>query len=565
MNHKTELDKIYQKLQDIKFALDASSIVAITDNNGIVTYANEKFCEISQYSEAELIGSNHNIINSGFHPSSFFKDLWETIQDGNVWRGEIKNKAKDGTYYWVDTTIVPFLTPDGEVYQYISVRHDITTRKEHEAYIERMAYTDPVTKLPNRNHFRKWVENQPIQPQEVVAVLYLDLDRFKAINDNFGHDTGDAMLKTVANRLKECLTESDFISRQGGDEFIIILKNNLSEHAIQALATTILKQIRLPYQIDDKQMSTSASIGISRQAYVSKEWPSITFIESIMKQADTAMYHAKRNGGNQYCFNTEDQNILLERNYQIDLELKEALGRNEFTVVYQPIVNLKNNKIVGLEALLRWHNKKLGFVAPNEFIPILEENGMIVPVGKWILATVCSQMKVWQEQGILLQRICVNVSPMQFKDKKFIHDLQEILNESLLDASYLEIEITEGTILDIETSSRTINKLKELGVNVSIDDFGTGYSSLSYLKRLPIDTLKIDKSFIDDLDRDGEIIANTIISMGKNLNFRVIAEGIESEDQLNYLKKQKCHEGQGYYFSKPIGDGEITELFSQLG
>ncbi|MFD1446433.1 putative bifunctional diguanylate cyclase/phosphodiesterase [Oceanobacillus profundus] len=565
MNHKTELDKIYQKLKDIKFALDASSIVVITDNNGIVTYANEKFCEISQYSEAELIGSNHNIINSGFHPSSFFKDLWETIQDGNVWRGEIKNKAKDGTYYWVDTTIVPFLTPDGEVYQYISVRHDITTRKEHEAYIERMAYTDPVTKLPNRNHFRKWVENQPIQPQEVVAVLYLDLDRFKAINDNFGHDTGDAMLKTVANRLKECLTESDFISRQGGDEFIIILKNNLSEHAIQALATTILKQIRLPYQIDDKQMSTSASIGISRQAYVSKEWPSITFIESIMKQADTAMYHAKRNGGNQYCFNTEDQNILLERNYQIDLELKEALGRNEFTVVYQPIVNLKNNKIVGLEALLRWHNKKLGFVAPNEFIPILEENGMIVPVGKWILATVCSRMKVWQEQGILLQRICVNVSPMQFKDKKFIHDLQEILNESLLDASYLEIEITEGTILDIETSSRTINKLKELGVNVSIDDFGTGYSSLSYLKRLPIDTLKIDKSFIDDLDRDGEIIANTIISMGKNLNFRVIAEGIESEDQLNYLKKQKCHEGQGYYFSKPIGDGEITELFSQLG
>ncbi|WP_067727730.1 sensor domain-containing protein [Oceanobacillus damuensis] len=483
---------------------------------------------------------------------------------GNVWQGEIKNEAKDGSYYWVDTTIIPFLHAKGKPYKYIAIQYNITTRKKYEEVIESMAYTDPLTQLPNRNQFTKWVESQPKKTNEIVTALFLNLDRFKAINDNYGYDAGDAILKTAANRLKGCLRETDFVSRQGGDEFIIILKNNDDEQSIREIASAILKRIGMPYVFDHKQLFTTTSIGISKDYIPSEEDSYDNFLKSLIKNANTAMYHSKRQGGNQYCFNNDHQNMVLERNYQLDLEIKEALLRNEFTVVYQPIVNLKNNRIVGAEALLRWNNRKLGLVPPNEFIPILEENGLIVPVGKWILATVCSQMKFWQEERILMQRICVNVSPIQFKDRNFIQDLKEILNETMLDASYLEIEITEGTILDIKTSSQTINDLKNLGVKVSIDNFGTGYSSLSYLKQLPIDTLKIDKSFIDDLDRDGEIIANTIISMGKNLNFRVIAEGIESEDQLDYLKKQKCHEGQGYYFSKPMDNSQITELFTQL-
>lgn len=563
MDYTTELDKAYQKLRDIEFALDVSSIVAITNSRGVIEYANDKFCEVSKYSLEELIGSNQNIVNSGFHSKSFFKDMWKTIGTGNVWHGEIKNKAKDGTYYWVDTTIVPFLNADGKPYQYIAIRHNITKRKQYEEYIEGMAYTDPLTKLPNRNQFSKWVNHRDRNSKDTVTGFFIDFDRFKAINDNFGHQTGDIVLTEVATRLRKSLHETDFISRQGGDEFIIILANDTCEESVKQIATTILHQLSMPYKVGDLQIFTTASIGISR-ALIPTKGSRIDFVEKLIKNADTAMYHAKKQGGNRYCFNTAHQNIVLERNYEINLEIKEALPRNEFTIVYQPIINLKNNKIVGAEALIRWNNRKLGFVGPDEFIPVLEQNGLIVPVGKWILATVCSQMKTWQEKGQLMQRICVNISPIQFKDRNFVPDLQDILNETMLDASYLEIEITEGTILDIENSSKTINRMKDLGVKVSIDDFGTGYSSLSYLKQLPIDTLKIDKSFIDDLDRDGEIITNTIISMGKNLNFRIIAEGIESADQLKYLVKQRCHEGQGYYFSKPITNKQMTELFNEF-
>lgn len=559
-----KLGKIEKKLRDLEFALNESVIVGITDSKGIIQFANDKFCELSKYSREELLGSNQNIVNSGHHPPSFFKNLWETIRSGEVWRGEIKNKAKDGSYYWVDTTIVPFLDEENKPYQYISIRYDITTRKKYEEYIENMAYYDNLTQLPNRNQLNKWIKECPQLPGEMISVFFIDIDDFKKINNNFGHDIGDIVLKEIATRIKACLRESDFISRLGGNEFIVILNKNTNTDISKEIADNILKRIQLPIIIGDREISTSVSIGIAEAKNITDSRNCYEYIERLLKKADTAMYHAKASGGNSYAFSQPNQIIKMDRHYQIELNLINAIQNEEFFVVYQPLINLKNNHIVGVEALLRWHNKELGFVSPAEFIPILENTGQIIQVGKWVLRTVCNQMKFWQEKGLFLEKMSVNVSPIQIKEKTFVQDVKKIVNETQLDASYLEIEITEGTILEIENVSQTLHELQDLGIKVSIDDFGTGYSSLSYLKQLPIDTLKIDKSFIDDLDMDGEIIVNTIISMGKNLRFRVIAEGIETDYQYNYLKEQECHEGQGYFFSKPISANEVIKVIQSI-
>jgi diguanylate cyclase (GGDEF)-like protein/PAS domain S-box-containing protein len=556
--------QIEKKLKDVEFALNESAIVVITDPIGTIQFANDKFCEISKYRKEELVGQNQNIVNSGYHPRNFFKSMWKTIGTGNIWRGEIRNKAKDGSTYWVDTTIVPFLDDKGKPYQYISIRNDITKRKSYEEYIEKMAYYDTLTLLPNRNQLSKRIKEHSGNIGDQFTVLFLDVDQFKSINDNLGHDIGDVILKEVATRLKKCLREEDFISRQSGDEFVIILKQNTDYEMVTTIANSIIEEVRLPIEIENKYIAVTTSIGISSETLQYEKIDQNHFMKSLIKNADTAMYHAKKNGGNQYCLSTPEQSMEMDRNFHIEMELHQALSRNEFYIVYQPLVHLKINQMVGVESLLRWNNKELGNVSPAEFIPILEKTGEIIPIGKWILWTVCTQMKIWQQNGIFLQRISVNVSPIQFKEKHFVQDLKQILNETELDASYLEIEITEGTILEIDNVSKTLNDLQKLGVKVSIDDFGTGYSSLSYLKQLPIDTLKIDKTFIDDLDMDGEIIVNTIIHMGRNLRFRVIAEGIENNQQLHYLKQQNCDEGQGYYFSKPVLHGEIPKLYQLL-
>lgn len=557
------LHDIFDEKKDIEHALNESAIVAITNNRGIIQFVNEKFCQISKYSREELIGSPQSIVNSGYHSSSFFKEMWKTIGTGNVWRGTIKNKAKDGAFYWVDTTIVPFLNEKGKPYRYVSIRHDITELKEHEEHVTKMAFYDPLTLLPNRNLLNKWLNSHSVKHND-LSILYVDVDRFKAINDTFGHGSGDMMLKEVASRLKSCLRSKDFIARHGGDEFIIFLNQVTDNKEVEKVALRILDKFSNPFILDEEQLFISASIGISTSNSVDTYDDYEQLTEELIRQADIAMYNVKRQGGNMYCFNTDDQNLKAKRFFTVDQEIKMALSTNQYSIVYQPIVHLETNKMVGVEALLRWNNPKLGGISPVEFIPLLEESGEIIPVGKWVLETVCQQMAAWHASGFLIGRASVNVSPIQFKDPDFVTNVQQILKKTGLAPQHLELEITEGTILQVEKVENSLNELRKIGVNISIDDFGTGYSSLSYLKRLSAHTLKIDKSFIHDLNAgEEEIIINTIITMGKNLKYKVLAEGVETKEQLAYLKAHNCHEGQGYYWSKPVPPEEIKSIFKK--
>ncbi len=465
---------------------------------------------------------------------------------------------RDGNEVAIEDSAAPIHDSNGRIRGAVIVFHDVTPARAIVAKMAYLAQHDSLTNLPNRALLNDRI-TQAIELAKrrgtYLALLFLDLDNFKHINDSLGHSTGDKLLQSIAQDLSTCVRSSDTVSRLGGDEFVILLTQDKHAQDAALTADKILTVLAKPHTIAEYVLYITTSIGISVYPADGQD------PETLIKNADIAMYHAKERGRNNYQFFKNDMNLRAFERLAIETHLRYALMRQEFVLYYQPKVNLDSGKITGAEALLRWKHPEWGLVLPDRFVQIAEDCGLIVPIGRWVLREACAQAKRWEAAGLKLGSIAVNISALEFRFKDFVAGVQLILNETGLDPCHLQLEITESVLMrDVESSNLILQQLKNMGIKLAVDDFGTGYSSLSYLHQFSIDILKIDQSFVRDISCDNGIIASAVIAMGASLKQLVIAEGVEKQDQLAFLKTQHCEEGQGYFFSRPI----IAEQFAQL-
>lgn len=684
-NNFLDIQEQLKALHKIEYALDKSAILAITNPKGEILYVNDLFCETSQYSREELIGQNHRILNSGYHPKDFFKAMYKTIGSGDIWRGEIRNKRKDGSFYWVHATIVPFMKENGKPQQYISIRteitkekmleeevirsnekyrliaenslnlialietdatfnyvspsfknilkynisslenrslldiihphdraffsknleqflkkkkadfecemrlknlngqyidveavvsnahddstssnkvlvvmKDVTGRKEIEKRIFHLAYHDALTDFPNRRSFMSELRNELLNrnnSEEKMSILSIDLDDFKMVNEQIGHDNGDLVIQKAAAIIRESIRPSDVAARMGGDEFIILLKNVNEEEALQ-IVQRILQKFSEPMKINGNDYFVTCSIGV---AHYPKHGQTP---EELIKNADTALSIVKSRTKNNYLvFDKTIENQSLERKL-LESAMRSAIKEEQFFLEFQPKINMETNKIIGAESLVRWHHPDLGTIPPGKFISLAEETSLIIPLGEWILRESCQQAKKWQDIGYPEFIVSVNVSVRQLEDRDFIEKVKRILNESGLNPKNLELEVTESIFADVKNTVGILEEIRNLRIQVSVDDFGTGYSSLSYIKYLPIDTLKIDQSFVKDLHENEEshAIIWAIINIANSIGLNVIAEGVELEEQAKLLVNNNCKLAQGYFYSKPLKKEDFEDF-----
>jgi diguanylate cyclase (GGDEF)-like protein/PAS domain S-box-containing protein len=560
----TERKKAEGVLRLRERALEASTeaifIAKCGVGSNIIEYVNPAFESITGLPASAVLGKDLLTIERGLCAMPGLDSIVAALREHQPGHAITHNTRPDGSQYWSDLHVAPVSDEHGVTTHFVGMQNDISESMAHQNTLEHQANHDALTGLPNRNLLNQRLQHaisSATRGHYLMALVFVDLDHFKFVNDTLGHDVGDIVLTTIATRLSSCLRDGDTAARPGGDEFILILVEQESTESISVVIRRLLEVIAQPIQINQQSLQVSCSIGISLYHQDGDN------ASTLLKNADTAMYHAKESGRNNFQFFNNEMNLRVHERFLLESNLRLAMAANSLTLAYQPQIDIVSGKVIGVEALLRWNHAQLGLVGPARFIPIAEESGLIISLGEWVLRTACAQARAWQDAGLPMMTMGVNLSARQFKHRELADMVATVLAETGLPAQCLELELTESLALEDSTKfMQTMTSLKSLGLQLAIDDFGTGYSSLSYLKQLPLDRLKIDISFVHDIvENQGDAaIAQIIILLGHSLHLKVIAEGVETDAQLSLLRSQGCDEMQGFFCSEPLGAIELEKF-----
>lgn len=565
---KRQIVETKQAQEGLKLAANvlssSSEAIMITDARANIVEVNEAFCKITGHSREEVVGRNPRVMSSGLHDRGFWLSFWKILVETGRWHGEVWDRRKNGEIFPKLLSVSAVTNDDGAVTHYVGFFSDITRMKESEARLEHLAHFDPLTDLPNRLLFRDRLHQALVQAERDgrnAALIFLDLDGFKDINDTLGHRVGDKLLVEVGRRLLECVRRGDTVARIGGDEFTVVMSGIWQAGQVVDVAHRIINTLRSPINLEGNEVFITASIGVSLYPDDGND------VDQLLKNADTAMYHAKEQGNDNFQFFSEEMNAEIHRSVDLETKLRRSMQDDGLMVYYQPVVHCKTHQIIAIEALLRVSDSDGEALTAAPFIPVAEEKGLISPIGDWVLHTACSQNRYWQSRGFPKMRVAVNISMRQLRQPDFVARTLSLLEKSGLDPSFLELEVTESVMMsDTDLTIRALTDFRSHGINISVDDFGTGYSSLSYLKRLPIDKLKIDRSFVEDIetDYDARALMGAIVGLAHSLGLTVVSEGVETEDQFSLVSHQGCDAVQGYYLCPPMPATDFEKILNRL-
>jgi diguanylate cyclase (GGDEF)-like protein/PAS domain S-box-containing protein len=573
-----DLRRASQSLRQLSQVVEQTpAAVVITDTTGAIEYVNPAFTRLTGYTADEARGQNPRLLKSGLTPPETYADMWRQLSAGHEWRGELYNRAKNGDLFWELATISPLRDPDGKTSHYVAVKENITDRKQMEDELRTAARTDKLTGLPNRALFHDRLEQAVLRAQRLrdyrFALLFLDIDRFKLINDSLGHDVGDLLLQEISRRLRTAVRASDSLTglvqdhttaRLGGDEFVVLLDAVGRPDDAAIVARRLLDVLAQPYQLREHDVYSSASIGI-----VTSDAAALS-ADQLLRDADTAMYEAKLAGKGRYAVFSPPMRDRVRNRLNLENDLRKALEDRQFSLVYEPIASLLTGQIERFEVLVRWHHPQRGAVSPAEFIPVAEETGLILPLGEWVLRTACTQFARWIADlgDDAPPSLSVNLARSQLLLPSLPDTIRQILDQTGVPPSRLHLEVTESEVMkDVATATRTLQAIKAIGVKIDMDDFGTGYSSLACLHQFPLDVIKIDRSFTANIERgrDFAALVHAVADLARNLNIQVVAEGVETVDQAVILQSLDCEFGQGYYFGKPLPAEKVAQLRGHVG